>query len=559
MNPEWTSFWLPAVVGIPLAAALVLALLTLILAFLGLPALPPRVWRAAGVGAALLNFGLTCAGAALTFDAERIEFQSVQRFGWSEALGAELILGVNGISLCFLLSTAALVPIAMLAAGRSSAGSVRSWVFVSLLLESSLLGAIASIHFLSFVFFWALALLPILLWLGRWGGEGRARAASRLWVTESAALACLLFVAFILREVSAETLGGAPSLALVPGASGPGLLGVPLTVADERMLLAAMLIAIGVRLPLAPLHFWLPAAQSAAPLGLSMLIATGFAQTAAIGLLHFALPLFPNAAAEAGPLLAWLGIAALAYASLVALVQKELKRLVAFASIGTAGFVFFGVSTLNSQGLTGAVIQLLSHGFATSGLFLLIGFLAARRQTTEVAAFGGLAKPMPVCAFFFGLMAFSLMGMPLLGGFVGDLFVLLGSLESRRRLSVIALVAMIVSASYLLWLQRRIFLGPVEQAENRGLIDLDRLERSLLLALSIPILWIGMYPNPVLRRVEPAVLEILFQMELRSRQPGVSPEEGPPADAPAPRVPPGAETELTHLELLSKAVSRGPR
>lgn len=558
MNLDWPSFWLPVVVGLPLAAALGLAALALLMAFLGLPALPPRAWRAAGLGAAMLNFGLSCAGAALTFDAERIGFQSVQRFGWSEALGAELILGVDGISLCFLLSTAALVPISMLAAGRSSAGFVRSWVFVSLLLESSLLGAIVSIHFLSFVFFWALALLPILFWLGRWGGEGRARAASRLWATESVALACLLFVAFILREVSAEALGGVPSLALVAGEDGPGLLDVPLMQADERMLLAAMLVAIGVRMPLAPLHFWLPAAQSAAPLGLSMLVATGFAQTAAIGLLHFALPLFPNAVAEAGPLLAWLGIGALAYASLVALVQKELKRLIAFASIGYAGFAFFGVSTLNSQGLTGAVLQLLSHGFATAGLFLLIGFLAARRQTTEVAAFGGLAKPMPVCAFFFGLMAFSLMGMPLFGGFVGDLFVLLGSLESRRRLSLIALVAMIVSASYLLWLQRRIFLGPVEQPENRGLIDLDRLERSLLLALSIPILGIGIYPNPVLRRVEPAVLEILFQMELRSVAPSDSPADSP-EDSPPPVTLPEAETELTHLGAVSKAASGSVR
>jgi len=173
----------------------------------------------------------------------------------------------------------------------------------------------------------------------------------------------------------------------------------------------------------------------------------------------------------------------------------------------------FGISTLNVQGLTGAVLQLLVHGLATAALFMLIGFLALRRGTTDVAAFGGLAKPMPVCAFFFALMVFSLMGLPLLGGFVGDLFVLLGSLETRRELSVVALTAMVVGASYLLWVQRRLFLGPVDEPANRGLIDLDRIERGILLMMTIPIVFIGVYPNPVLRRIEPAVLEILNQME----------------------------------------------
>jgi NADH-quinone oxidoreductase subunit M len=404
----------------------------------------------------------------------------------------------------------------MLASWRRATDSLRSRVFVCLILESSLLGALASANLLSFIFFWALALIPILLWMGRWGGVGRARAASRLWATESIGLACLLFVAFVLREACAEQFG-VPTLSLFPieGDGPASLLDLRIGIEDQRILLTVFAVALATRLPMVPLHFWLPAAQSASPIGLSMLIATGFVQTAAIGLLRFAMPLFPDALAEAGPTLSLIGIIALVYASLIALVQKELKRLIAYASLGTAGFALFGISTLNVQGMTGAVVQLLTHGLATAGLFVLIGFLSVRRNTTEVAAFGGLAKPMPVCAFFFSLLALSLMGLPLLGGFVGDLFVLLGSLETRRELSVIALLAMVVAASYLLWVQRRIFLGPVDAPENRGLMDLDRLERGILLAIAIPIVWIGVYPNPVLRRVEPAVLEILYQMELR--------------------------------------------
>lgn len=527
---EWLAeFWLPLATALPAGVAAVLAILGLLTAFFGAPAIPTLFWRAAGLSTLLMNLVLVSFGAGVVFDPERVGFQSVQSFGWSRALGAELMLGIDGIGLCFLVSTALLGPLAMLAAWRQMDESIRSWVFVCLLLESSLIGALASIHFLSFVFFWALALLPVLLWLGRWGGAGRARAASRVWATESIGLACLLFVAFVLREVGTESLG-APVLGLLPsdGPNGGSLLDLRFSASDERLLLGVMMVAVATRLPLAPLHFWLPAAHATAPSGLSMLIATGFVQTAAVGLLHFGLPLFPNAAVEAGPLISLLGIVALVYASFVALVQKDLKRLVAYASVGYAGFALFGISTLNTQGMTGAVLQLLTHGLATAGLFGSIGFLAVRRQTTDVAAFGGLVKPMPVAAFFFGFMALSLMGLPALGGFVGDLFVLLGSLETRRRFSWAALIAMVVAASYLLWLQRRIFLGPVDEPANRGLIDLDWLERGMMLSIALPLLWIGLYPNPVLRRVEPAVLEILFQMEQRSVVP--APGKGVPGE-----------------------------
>jgi NADH-quinone oxidoreductase subunit M len=416
-----------------------------------------------------------------------------------------------------MLSTSGIVPLAMLSARTQAGDSFRAWVLVCLLLETTLLGALASANLLCFIFFWAASLIPILLWMGRWGSRGRARAASRIWTIESLSLAALLFVAFVLHEASIEQFG-TPTLDMVGIGSGSGqtLLDLEITETDQRLLFLAMMLGLATRLPVVPLHFWLPAAHASAPTGLSAVLATGFVQTAAIGLLRFALPLFPDAAIAAGPAISIFGISALVYASLIALVQKELKRLIAYSSVGYAGFAIFGISTLNAQGLTGAILQLLVHGIATAGLFTLIGFLAIRRNTTEVVAFGGLAKPMPVCAFFFSLMVLSLMGLPLLGGFVGDLFVLLGSLETRRELSVIALIAMVVAASYLLWVQRRIFQGPVDEPANRGLIDLDRLERAILLAMAIPIVAIGVYPNPVLRRVEPAVLEVLYQMERRS-------------------------------------------
>lgn len=518
-------------VALPGLVGASLVLVSAVFGVFGLRALPESVWRVIGLAASFATFGWMTIGVAGAFDPEALGLQSVESYPWSEAFGANLLLGVDGIGLCFLLSTAAIAPLAMLAGGRQIKDSVRSWVLACLGLESMLLGAMASANLLSFVIFWAGSLVPILLWMGRWGGHGRARAASRMWTTESIGLAALLFVAFVLQQKTGAQFG-VPTLDLAspPMPLGvepePTLLDVELSIADQTLLFGVMALALSIRLPMVPLHFWLPAAHGAAPTGLSVLLATGFVQTAAIGLLRFALPLFPDAAIAAGPLLSWLGIVALVYASLIALVQKELKRLVAYASVGYAGFALFGISTLNVQGVTGAIVQLLAHGFATAGLFMLIGFLAVRRGTTEVAAFGGLAKPMPVCAFFFALMVLSLMGLPLLGGFVGDLFVLVGSLETRREFSAVALLAMIIAASYLLWVQRRLFLGPVDEPANRGLIDLDRRERGILLALAIPIIAIGVYPNPMLRRIEPAVLEILYQMDRRSIGEPVLDDEG---------------------------------
>ena len=353
---DWTNHLLVLVVMLPALVALGLAASGLLLSFVGLPAMPEAAWRVIGLAATIATFVLMVVGIGFGFDPEQIGFQNVEFFGWLETPGVHLLLGVDGIGLCFLVSTAGLVPLAMLSSRSEVTDSIRSWVFTCLLLESSLLGAIASVNFLSFVFFWATSLIPVLLWLGRWGGIGRARVAARIWTIESFGLAGLLFVAFVLRESSLDQLGVATLDLVAPSSSGGfSLLDVQIAPADQTILFLVLAISLATRLPLVPLHFWLPAAHSSAPTGLSVMLATGFVQTAAIGILRFALPLFPNAAIEAGPALSIVGIVALVYASLIALVQKELKRLVAYTSVACAGFAVFGISTLN--GSTGASIE----------------------------------------------------------------------------------------------------------------------------------------------------------------------------------------------------------
>ena len=547
MEFELPQIFLTVVVSLPALAAVGLVASSVLLGLVGLPSLPERTWRGVGLGAALVTLAVMVFGVALEFDPERIGLQQVETYVWSEAFGVNLKLGIDGLGLCFMLSTTIIVPLAMLASYREIKESSREWIMVCLLFESLHLGGIASVNLLAFIFFWATSLLPVLLWVGHWGGEGRARAASRIWTIESIGLAGLLFVALVLYESTLTQFGVPVFDLIVPGDTAmPSLLDVSIDTEDQWALFLAMSLAFATRLPIVPLHFWLPAAHATAPTGLSALLTTAYVHMAALGLLRYALPLFPDAAVEAGSAISLLGIFALGYASLIALVQKELKRLIAYSAVGHAGFALFGISTLNVQGITGAVFQLLTHGLASAALFMLVGFLAVRRGTTEVAEFGGLAKPMPVCAFFFGIMVLSLMGLPMLGGFVGDLFVLLGSLETRRELSAVALIAMVVSASYLLWVQRRLFLGPVDKPANRGLIDLDWLERGILLVMTIPIIAIGVYPNPVLRRIEPAVLEILYQMERRSNANTV---EIPEADSEVVRVSPAASRSRTILEV----------
>ena len=297
------SFLLTAIVALPAATAAAMVVLTLALQIVGGPRLPNSVWRGLSLASTLLAFAGSVYLVIEVFDVEQLGLQVVESISWSPALGATLTFGIDGISLCFLLSTTALVPLALLSAREEeSAADLRARILVTLTLESALLGSLVAANLLVFIFFWAATFVPILLWLGRWGGVGRARAASRIWATESIGLAGLLFATFILHEMSLSQLG-APTLDLIAPLSGNDprtLLDVRLEVDEQWTIFFAFALALATRLPIVPMHFWLPAAHAAAPAGLSILLATGFVQTAAMGWMRFALPLAPDAAEAAG-------------------------------------------------------------------------------------------------------------------------------------------------------------------------------------------------------------------------------------------------------------------
>ncbi|MGE4605613.1 MAG: NADH-quinone oxidoreductase subunit M, partial [Myxococcota bacterium] len=270
------------------------------------------------------------------------------------------------------------------------------------------------------------------------------------------------------------------------------------------------------KVPMVPLHTWLPDAHVEAPTSGSVVLAGVLLKMGTYGFLRFALPMFPTAAIAFTPWMMGLALVGIVYGSLVAMVQSDIKRLVAYSSVAHLGFVMLGMFALNLHGLNGSVLQMINHGLSTGALFLLDGMLYERRHTREISEFGGIAKPMPVFAAFFGVVMMSSIGLPMLNGFVGEFLILLGTFLVKPWAAVIATSGVVLAAAYMLWMYRRVMFGPVENEENRGLMDLGVREKVVLVAMVLPIIWIGVYPNPLLRRIEPSVIELIRIVEARS-------------------------------------------
>jgi NADH-quinone oxidoreductase subunit M len=265
-----------------------------------------------------------------------------------------------------------------------------------------------------------------------------------------------------------------------------------------------------------PLHTWLPDAHVEAPTAGSVILAGVLLKMGTYGFVRFALPLFPVASVEFAPVIFGLAVAGILYGALVAMVQKDIKKLVAYSSVAHLGFVMLGMFSLNVEGLEGSILQMVNHGISTGALFLLVGMIYSRRHTREIAAFGGIAKPMPIFAALFGITVMSSVGLPMLNGFVGEFLILLGAFQATPGFATAATFGVVLAAVYLLWMFRRVFFGPVDNPENRGLIDLDLREKAVMAAMIVPMFWIGIYPDTFLRRLHPPVLDLLHVMESKT-------------------------------------------
>jgi NADH-quinone oxidoreductase subunit M len=482
--------------------------------------LPPIAWRAVGLATALVNLGL--GGLLYThFDPTRTGYHLVDYAPWIVEYGIHYYVGIDGISLPMVLLTVFLVPVSMVASWSQVERAPRSFVFFLLVLESAMVGAFSSLNLFQFYVYLEVMLVPMYFLIGVWGEERRIEAAVRFFIFSMLGSVLMLLAILALAYLGFQQLGvWTFDLVPSPWSTAPGLLEIQVGNAGpwwqtQFWLFAAFALAFAIRILLVPFHGWLPAAQVESPTAGSVLLAGVFLKVGAYALLRFALPLFPVAALEWTPFILSLSVVGILYGSLLALVQEDIKRLVAYGSLAQLGFVVLGIFAKNLQGMNGSVLQMVNHGLSTGALFILVGMLQERRGTREISELGGIARPMPIFAFFFVLVGLSSIGMPPLNGFVGELLILLGAFRASPTHAALATTGVVFAAAYMLWMLRRVLLGPIENAENRKLIDLDWREKSVLVALCIPIVAIGIYPSPLLRRIEPSVSDLLQQIETR--------------------------------------------
>ena len=433
------------------------------------------------------------------FEVGQPGYQFTERVLWYEPWGVSWNVGVDGISLLLLALTAILFPISI-AASRSIEKNQKMYMVAMLLLETGMLGVFVALDLLLFFVFFEITLVPMYLLIGIWGSGNRVYAAVKFFIYTALG--------------SALMLTGIVWLGVISGTFDfTAILDVPLSGNQQGWLFLAFGLAFAVKVPIFPFHTWLPDAHTEAPTAGSVLLAGVLLKLGTYGFVRFNLTLFPDAAVRFAPWLAALAVVGIIYGALVAIVQPDVKRLVAYSSVSHLGFIILGIFAMTNQGITGGVIQMVNHGLSTGALFLLVGMIYDRRHTRMISDYGGIAKVMPVFAGLFLYMAFASAGLPGLNGFIGEFKILLGSYLRFPAAAVLAATGVILAAIYLLWAYERVFTGPIVHKENEKLLDLNLREVLIVAPLVVLILFLGVYPKPALDRIEPAVAEVLDRIE----------------------------------------------
>ena len=458
------------------------------------------------VAAALSLLPLAVAGYLLyVFEVGNGGFQLTERVLWFEPWGISWNVGVDGVSLLLIALTAFLFPISILASA-SVTKNVKLYMIAMLVLETGLLGVFISLDLILFFVFFEITLVPMYLLIGIWGSANRVYAAVKFVLYTALGSALMLAGIISLGVIAGDQLGGITF-------DFRSLLDVDLSSTTQMWLFLAFGIAFAIKVPLFPLHTWLPDAHTEAPTAGSVLLAGVLLKLGTYGFVRFNLTLFPDATVRLAPWLATLAVIGIIYAAAVAIVQPDVKRLIAYSSVSHLGFIVLGTFALTAQGLQGGIIQMVNHGLTTGALFLLVGMIYDRRHTREIDAYGGVAKVMPVFAGFFLFSAFASAGLPGLNGFIGEFKVLLGSYLSFPVHSILAASGVVLAAIYLLWAYERVFTGPITHAENEKLVDLELREVAILVPMVALIIFLGVYPKPALDRIEPTVESILDRIE----------------------------------------------
>jgi NADH-quinone oxidoreductase subunit M len=434
-----------------------------------------------------------------------------ERFAWFTAVGipVDYHLAVDGLNLWLVLLTTFLVPLTLLGTWNSIGRRAGTAVALFLMLETGMLGALVAQDLLVFYLFWEAMLLPMYFLIGVWGGDERKYAATKFVLfTLSGSLLWLVALLFL--------AGRAGSFA--PGVMAQVVTALP--TATQNILFLAFALAFAIKVPLFPLHTWLPDAHTQAPTGGSVILAGVLLKLGSYGFLRFALPMFPGAAAHFAQPLALLSVSAIIYGALVAMMQTDIKKLVAYSSVSHMGFIMLGIASMTVLGTQGAMLQMLNHGISTGALFLLVGMLYDRAHTRRIADFGGVALKMPVFTTFFLIVTLSSIGLPLTNGFAGEFLILNGTYISGfawgRALACVGTLGVLLSAVYMLWMVKRVFWGPANAQEDSGTAhlhdDLNAREVAVMLPIVALIFWMGVHPQTFLGQSERQVGQMLTQV-----------------------------------------------
>lgn len=436
-------------------------------------------------------------------------FRFTEDYTWISAIGARYHLGVDGISLWLVLLTTLLMPIAILSSWTSVAKRQLTYYVLLLLLESAMIGVFVSLDLLLFYLFFEASLVPMFFLIGVWGGERRIYAAIKFFIYTAVGSLLMLvgIIALYFIQQNATGMGTFDYTVLVETLRS-GL--TTISPRTEFWLFLAFALAFCIKVPLWPLHTWLPDAHTEAPTAGSVILAGVLLKMGTYGLLRFNFGLFPNASKQLAPVMIALAVIGIIYGALVAMVQPDVKRLVAYSSVSHMGFVVLGLFSFTEQGMQGALYQMLSHGVSTGALFLFVGMIYERRHTRMISDFGGLARPMPWFSTFFVIASLSSIGLPFLNGFVGEFLIMLGAWTSTAIqhpwiVTMLAGTGVIWAAVYMLWMLQRVVFGTKTSDANAKLSDLNLREFALVLPLLVLMLVMGVYPGPFLSHTRASI------------------------------------------------------
>ncbi|MBK6617406.1 MAG: NADH-quinone oxidoreductase subunit M [Nitrosomonas sp.] len=419
------------------------------------------------------------------FDATISSMQFVEHVAWFERLNVFYHIGIDGISMPLILLNCFTTPLVIIAGWQVIQQRVSQYMGAFLIMSGIVNGVFASLDAVLFYTFWEASLIPMFIIIGVWGGPNRVYAAIKFFLyTLMGSLLMLVALIYLF-----QTSGGSFSI--------EDYHRLPLPMTAQILIFLAFLIAFAVKVPMWPVHTWLPDAHVEAPTGGSVILAAILLKLGGYGFLRFSLPIAPDASHELATLMIILSLIAVVYIGLVALMQQDMKKLIAYSSVSHMGFVTLGFFLFNSYGLEGAMVQMISHGFISGAMFLCVGVLYDRLHSRQIADYGGVVNKMPIFSAFFMLFAMANAGLPGTSGFVGEFMVIMGSIEVNFWYAFFAALTLILGASYTLWMYKRVIFGPVANAKVENLKDIGSREFLILATLAVAVLWLGLYPSPL--------------------------------------------------------------